>query len=169
MKQLIVTPFIRKVLLIAAAFAALIVVAAVLIARVSQDAIGFSQKCAGGFCWGYQLQQNKFSKEGTLRFTGSWGLDLQYPLPKMQFERVNEDRWLANDRAIYLNFRLRPLNNSSAYAEHVQVLYDFQRGEVYVSSNLALWRAQDLSGGGNPSRNWLTDEEFQQIVRRIQP
>ena len=163
------TPFIRRVLWVAAAFAILTVVAALLIVRVSQDAIGFSQKCAGGFCWGYQLEQHKFSKQMTLRFTGSWGLDLGYPLPKAQFERVNEDRWLANDRAIYLNFRLRPLNNPSADGDHVQVLYDFQRGELYVASPLPLWRAQDFLGGGNPSKNWLTDEEFQQVVKRIQP
>jgi len=164
-----VTPLIRKVLWIAAAFAILSVLAVLLVLRVSQDAIGFSQKCAGGNCWGYQLEQNKFSKQTVLKFTGSWGLDIQYPLPKMQFERVNGDRWLANDRAIYLNFRLKPLNNPSADGEHVQVLYDFQRGELYVASALQLWRAQDLQGGGNPSKNWLTDEEFQQIVQRIQP
>jgi len=87
----------------------------------------------------------------------------------MQFERVNEDRWLAGDRAIYLNFRLRPLNSSGAEGEHVQVLYDFQRGELYVASALALWRGQDFLGGGNPGKHWLTDEEFQQIVKRIQP
>jgi hypothetical protein len=169
MKQLVVTPTIRRVLWIAAAFAILSVVAVLLVYRFSQDAIGFGQKCAGGFCWGYQLEQQKFSKQSVLRFTGSWGLDLHYELPRMQFERVNEDRWLANDRAIYMNFRLKPLNNSAADGEHVQVLYDFQRGELYVASALPLWRAQDFQGGGNPAKNWLTDEEFQQIVKRIQP
>jgi hypothetical protein len=169
MKQLVVTPFIRRVLWAAAAFAVLTVVAAFLVFRVSQDAIGFSQKCAGGFCWGYQLQQHKFSKQTTLQFTGTWGLDLRYALPKAQFERVNEDRWLANDRAIYLNFRLKPLNNPNGDGEHVQVLYDFQRGELYVASALQLWRAQDYQGGGNPGKNWLTDEEFQRVVKRIQP
>ncbi len=164
-----VTPLIRRVLWGAAALAILSVLAVLLVLRVSQDAIGFSEKCAGGFCWGYQLEQNKFSKQTVLKFTGSWGLNLRYPLPKMQLERVNEDRWLANDRAIYLNFRLKPLNNPSADGEHVQVLYDFQRGELYVASALQLWRVQDFQGGGNPSKNWLSDEEFQQVVKRIQP
>ena len=169
MKQSVVTPLIRRVLWIAAVFAALGVLAVFLIYRFSQDAIGFSQKCAGGFCWGYQLEQQSFSKQTVLRFTGSWGLNIHYPLPKMQLERVNGDRWLANDRAIYLNFRLKPLNNLSADGEHVQILYDFQRGELYVASQLQLWRGQDFQGGANPGKNWLTDEEFQQVVKRIEP
>jgi len=169
MKQLVVTPTIRRVLWIAAAFAILSVLAVLLVVRLSRDAIGFGQKCGGGFCWGYQLEQNAFSKQTVLRFTGSWGLDLRYAFPKMQLERVNEDRWLAGDRAVYLNFRLKPLNSSAADGEHVQVLYDFQRGELYVASALALWRGQDFQSGGNPGKNWLTDEEFQQIVKRIQP
>jgi hypothetical protein len=169
MKQLVVTPIIKRVLWTAAVFAILSIAAVLLLYRFSQDAIGFSQKCAGGFCWGYQLEQQSFSKQTVLRFTGTWGLDIHYALPKMQLERVNEDRWLANDRAIYLNFRLKPLNNLSASGEHVQVLYDFQRGELYVASQLPLWRGQDFQSGGNSSKNWLTDEEFQQIVIRIQP
>jgi hypothetical protein len=169
MKQLVVTPLIRRVLWIAAACAILSVLAVLLVYRFSQDAIGFSQKCAGGVCWGYQLEQQQFSKQTVLRFMGSWGLDIRYLLPKMQLERVNEDRWLANDRAIYLNFRLKPLNNPSADGEHVQILYDFQRGELNVTSALPLWRGQDFQAGGNASRNWLTDEEFQQIVKRLQP
>ncbi|HEY6391798.1 MAG TPA: hypothetical protein VIX89_11000 [Bryobacteraceae bacterium] len=169
MKQLVVTPTIRRVLWIAAAFAILIVLAVLLVVRLSRDAVGFGQKCGGGFCWGYQLEQHGFSKQTVLRFTGSWGLDLRYELPKMRLERVNEDRWLAGDRAVYLNFRLKPLDNSRAEGEHVQVLYDFQRGELYVASALALWRGRDFRGGGDPGKNWLTDEEFQQIVKRIQP
>src|ERR1700738_3327728 len=109
MKQLVVTPLIRRVLWVAAAFAILTVVAAFLVVRVSQDAIGFSQKCAGGFCWGYQLEQHKFSKQTTLKFTGTWGLDLRYPLPQAQFERVNEDRWLAKHPAIFFNFCMEAL------------------------------------------------------------
>jgi hypothetical protein len=169
MKQSVVTPLIRRVLWIAAVFAILIVLAVFLFYRFSRDTIGFSEKCAGGACWGYQLEQQSFSKQMVLRFTGTWGLDLDYPLPKMQLQRVNEDRWLANDRAIYLNFRLKPLNNLSADGEHVQILYDFQRGELFVASQLQLWRGQDFQGGGTPGKNWLTDEEFQQIVKRIQP
>jgi hypothetical protein len=64
---------------------------------------------------------------------------------------------------------LKPLNNPNGDGEHVQVLYDFQRGELYVASALQLWRAQDYQGGGNPGKNWLTDEEFQRVVKRIQP
>jgi len=169
MKQSVVTPLIRRVLWIAAVFAILIVLAVLLFYRFSRDAIGFSQKCDGGFCWGYQLEQQSFSKQMVLRFTGSWGLDIHYTLPKMQLERVNGDRWLANDRAIYLNFRLKPFNNLSADGEHVQILYDFQRGELYVASQLQLWRGQDFQSRGNLGKNWLTDEEFQRIVQRIEP
>src|SRR5260370_20794404 len=129
MKQSVVTPLIKRVLWIAAVFAAFGVLAVLLVYRFSKDVIGFSQKCGGGHCWGYQLEQQSFSKQMIFRFTCSCGLDIRYPLPKMQLERVNGDRWLANDRAIYLDFRLRPLNNWPADGDHVQILYDFQRGE----------------------------------------
>jgi hypothetical protein len=135
---------------------------------LSTDTLGFAQKCAGGSCWGYQLDQYTFSKRTVLTITGTWGLRLQYELPRMLIQRANEDRWLATDRALYLNLRCKPFTDPAAAGTPLRLIYDFQRGEMYVSSPLQLWRAQE-SQSGEAAKNWLTEAEFQRILTRIEP
>ena len=162
------TPLIRRILWIAGGVAVTAVAAVLLVFFLSQNTIGFGEKCGGGYCWGYQLDQYRFSKRTQLTISGSWGLRLEYELPKMQVERANDDRWLAGERAIYLSLHLKPFTDPSAAGSPVKLVYDFQRGELYVTSPLPLWRAPD-SASGNPGRNWLTEAEFQKVVGRIEP
>jgi hypothetical protein len=168
MKQSVVTPFIRRVLWVAGAVAGMGVAAVLLIYFLIHSTVAFGQKCGGGQCWGYQLEQYAVSKRTMLTITGSWGLHLRYEFPRMLVERANDDRWLAGDRAIYLNLRIKPFSNQDADGTHLQILYDFQRGELYLACPLQLWRARDYQTG-NPGKNWLTDDEFQSVVRRIEP
>jgi hypothetical protein len=139
-----------------------------LILVLAHSTVAFGEKCGAGNCWGYRLEQYRFSNQVVLTITGSWGMQLEYALPKMLFERASEDRWLAGDRAIYLNFRLKPLDDPGATGAPLRLLYDFQRGELYINSPLQLWRAQDYQSG-NPARNWLTEAEFQSVLTRIEP
>jgi len=53
-------------------------------------------------------------------------MQLQYELPKMLVESVSEDRWLAGDRAIYMNFRLKPADDPTATGTSLRIIYDFQ-------------------------------------------
>ena len=162
------TLLIRRVLWTAAILAVLGLAAVRLSMVLARDTLAFGQKCGGGNCWGYRLEQYRLSKQTVVTITGTWGMQLEYELPKMLVERANEDRWLANDRAVYLNLRLKPLNDPNARAAPLQLLYDFQRGEMYVTSPLQLWRAPDYQSG-NPGRNWLTEAEFQSVLTRIEP
>lgn len=162
------TSFIRRILWIAGAVAVTGVGAVLLVLFLSRTTIGFAEKCGGGSCWGYQLDQYGFSKRTRLTISGSWGLHLEYELPRMLVERANDDRWLATDRAIYLNLRLKPFNDPTAPGTLVKLIYDFQRGELYVTSPLQLWRAPD-NQSGNPARNWLTESEFRRVVTEIEP
>jgi hypothetical protein len=57
---------------------------------------------------------------------------------------------------VYLNFRLKPFNDPVEAGAPVKLVYDFQRGELYVTSPLQLWRL--------PGRRWLTEAEFQKVV-----
>jgi len=163
-----VTPFIRRILWIASFVAAAGIATVLAIIFLSTNTIGFAQKCAGNACWGYQLDQYTFSKRTVLTIKGSWGLHLEYELPKMIVQRANEDRWLATDRALYLNLRCKPLNDPSAAGTPVRLLYDFQQGLMYVSSPLQLWRAKE-SQTGDASKSWLTELEFQRVLSRIEP
>jgi hypothetical protein len=160
MEQLAVTPLIRRILWIAGGVAVMAIGAALLVFFLSQTTLGFGEKCGGGYCWGYQLDQYRFSKRTRLTISGSWGLHLEYELPRMQMERANDDRWLEDDRAVYLNFRLKPFNDPAAAGAPVKLVYDFQRGELYVTSPLQLWRL--------PGRRWLTEPEFQKVVNGME-
>jgi hypothetical protein len=163
-----VTPLIRRVLWIAAVVAVLGLAAVLLSKVLARTTIAFGQKCGAGNCWGYRLEQYHSSNQAVLTITASWGMQLEYDLPKMLLERVSEDRWLAGDRAIYLNFRLKPMDDPGARGVPLRMLYDFQRGAMYLNSPLELWRAPDYQSG-KPERNWLTEAEFQSVLARIQP
>ena len=164
----VVTPLIRRVLW-TAAIVAVLGTAAVVLSRVLQHkTIAFSQKCGGGNCWGYRLEQYAFSKQTVLTISATWGLQLEYDLPKMSVEKASEERWLADDRALYLNLRLKPLEDPQAPPSPLQLLYDFQRGQLYMTSPLQLWRSPDYQSG-NPGRNWMSEAEFQSVLTRIEP
>lgn len=162
------TPLFRRIFLMAAFVACAGLATVLLVFFLSTNTLGFAQKCAGGACWGYQLDQYTFSKRTVLTITGSWGLRLQYELPRMLIQKANEDRWLATDRALYLNLRCKPLNDPAPAGTPVRLIYDFQRGEMYVSSPLQLWRAKD-SQTGDAAKAWLTEAEFQRILIRLEP
>ena len=159
---------IRRILLIAAAVAGIGVGAVWFAVYMARDTTGFSQKCGGSYCWGYKLEQYRFLKRTTLTFWGTWGLQLQYELPVMNIERVNEDRWLAADRAIYLNLRFKPVSDPNATGERVRIVYDFQRGALNVASALPLWRVADFRSGTS-GKNWLKDYEFDRLLIGIEP
>jgi hypothetical protein len=163
-----VTPLIRRILLVATFVAVAGLTTVLLIFFLSTKTLGFAQKCAGGSCWGYQLDQYTFSKRAVLTFNGTWGLRLQYELPKMLIQRANEDRWLATDRALYLNLRCKPIKDPDGEGTPLRIIYDFQRGEIYLSSPLQLWRAKD-SQTGDPMKNWLTEADFQRVLSRMEP
>lgn len=141
--------------------------AAVLLSKlVAHNTLAFGQKCGASNCWGYRLEQYAFSKQTTLTITAIGGKQITYELPKLLVERANEDRWMAGDRAIYLNFRLKPFDDPGAEGTRFRVLYDFQRGEMYTSSTLALPHSPDDSGGAPKN---LTEAEFQRVLTGIEP
>jgi hypothetical protein len=156
----------KRILAVAAAVAAAGLVAVFLVVYLSKDAIGYSQKCGGSYCWGYRLEQYRYLKRTTLTFWGSWGLRIEYSLPPVHIERVNDDRWLDTDRAIYLNLEFKP--KEEAPGDRVRILYDFQRGTLHVTSALGLWRVGDFRSGV-PQKNWLNAADFEKALLAIEP
>lgn len=135
--------------------------------RLARERVGTGQRCAGNDCWGYKLDEYDFQKGGVLRFWGTWGLDIRYKLPNMDVEKVTDDTWLG-DRAVYLNLLFRPKNDSSAEGTRVRIVYDFQRGELYVNSSLQLWRVPDYRAA-NPRANWMTESQFDAELAALAP
>ena len=158
----------RKILVIAVLLAAIALGALSAVLYVSRDSVGYGQKCGGSYCWGYRLDQYRVPKRTVLTLWGTWGLNVTYKLPPMRIERAAEDRWLATDRAIYLNLWFRHDTDSAEQDQHVRIVYDFQRGVLNVSAPAQLWRVPDFRNS-NPGKNWLTDEEFQRVLDTIEP
>lgn len=163
MKLSIVTPLIRRVLWIGALVAAMGLAAVLLSKVLARSTLAFGQKCGDGSCWGYRLEQFRFSKQTTLKITAMGGEQSDFELPKMRVESVNEDRWLAGDRAIYLNFRLKPFDDPSSPGTTLRLIYDFRRGQLYMNSPL------DRSSEPSSAGTWLSDAEFQSVLTRIEP
>lgn len=85
-------------------------------------------------------------------------------LSPMKIDRLLEQRWLSSGRAIYLNLQLQSPEALGAdgkpAAQSARLLYDFQRGELYVASPLHLWRTP------SSERHWMNDEEFNGVLAR---
>lgn len=128
--------------------------------------IGFAEKCSGDRCWGYELSRHKITGKTALRFWGTWGLDISYPLPPGAVERAS-DHWLATDRAIVIELRWRAADAPGDQYTPMHVLYDFQRGELMLQSPMAVWRLPDYRSG-NPGRNWLTEDQFRLAAEAIE-
>ena len=154
---------IRRILLISAAVAAIGVGAVLFVVLASRNTAGSSQRCGGSHCWGYRLEQYRFVNRTTLTLWGTWGLNLRYDLPVMSIERVHQDRWLATDRAIYLNLRFKPKLDPAATGDRVRLVYDFERGALNVASTLPLWRLPERG------KNWMTDDEFDRLLISLEP
>ena len=161
------SPAVRKLIPITAGVLIILSGFALALVYLAKDSIAAGQRCGGQYCWGYNLDEYELRNKDRLRFWGSWGVDIGYDLPDMNIDKVNEDRWLS-DRAIYLNLMLHPRNDSTSPGFHVRILYDFQRGEIYVASPLQLWRAPDYRSG-NPSQNWMTDSQFDAELEALTP
>jgi hypothetical protein len=159
---------VRRLLLVAFIIATAAVTGLVSFAFSSKDAVGYGQQCSGGNCWGYRLDQSRFVAQTRLTFWSSSGLNLRYSLPPGKIVPVHEDRWLDNGRAVYLNFRIQTNPKSSELGDHVRVVYDFQRGELHVSSLLPLWRNGDPRNP-DPGHSWLTDNQFDIVLIQIDP
>ena len=140
---------------------------AVAVVFLARESIASGQRCEGRYCWGYKLDEYEFQNKDRLRFWGNWGLDIRYDLPLTDIQKETEDRWLG-DRAVYLDLLFRPKNDSSAAPTRVRILYDFQRGELYLNAPLQLWRAPDYRSN-NPGRNWMTDSQFDAQVEALSP
>ena len=162
-----VPPQVKKLLPVTVGIVIVLMVMGILLVRFVRETDGFEERCGGGGCWGYRLDLYKYRKLALLRFWNDRGLEITYELPDLVVERVSEDQWLSVDRALFLNFRFRPADDSSAEGSRVRILYDFQTGQLFLDSPMQLWRVADYRSG-NPARNWLTPAQFNSALEALQ-
>lgn len=85
--------------------------------------------------------------------------DATFDLDSVSVSKMVEERWIDNGRAVHLNLLVK----SGGKEQPAKLVYDFQRGEMYTSSPLDLWRAPS-----EPNKNLkMSEEEFQAVLTRI--
>ena len=113
--------------------------------------------------WGYAVDQYRFRNRMRLNLWSDSSLfssasDATLDLSNISVNKITEERWLADSRAIYLNMLVTVDNKE----QPAKVIYDFQRGEMQTTSPADLWRVPN-----EPNKNMkLTDEEFQAVLNR---
>jgi hypothetical protein len=107
---------------------------------------------------GYKIEQYRFGNRVLLDFKAGARSSLEYDLSPLRVDKVVEQRWLSNGRAIYLNMLVKP--NSRTAPSPARVIYDFQRGEMFVSSPMSMWRTPS---SGN---RWMSEAELDGVLAR---
>lgn len=121
-----------------------------------------------GTAYGYDVENYRYSHGMRITLWTKLGLSTimksVYELPKFSIDQVLRDEWIKSDGAIYL--KLRIIDHSSLDTVHAMLLiYDYHTGQMYVSSDLALWRiwSRNLSRDG-----WISEKEFDEILTELQ-
>lgn len=114
--------------------------------------------------WGYSVDQYRFRDRMRLNLWSDSSMfsaasDATFDLNSVSVSKMVEERWLDNGRAVHLNLLVK----SDGKEQPAKLIYDFQRGEMYTTSPLDLWRAP-----GEPNKNLkMTEEEFQVVLNRL--
>jgi hypothetical protein len=117
--------------------------------------------------YGYKVEQYYFWK--TTRLTIWKGNSLSYEMyavyefGSLTVDKVVDELWLKNDAAIYLNLDVK-YHDSVVSVHPIRLIFDFHRGEIYTSSGYTLWR---LWNPQNKAEDWMTDSEFDGILKRL--
>ena len=121
-----------------------------------------------GATYGYEVENYRYSHGMKITIWTKLGLSTimksVYDMPKFSIDKVVRSEWIKSDGAIYL--KLRIIDHSSLDSIHSMLLiYDFHTGQMYISSDLTLWRI--------PSRNlnsdgWISEKEFNEILTELQ-
>ena len=121
-----------------------------------------------GATYGYEVENYRYAHGMRITIWTKLGLSTimksVYELPKFSIDEVLRDDWIKSDGAIYL--KLRIIDHSSLDTIHPMFLiYDFSTGQMYVSSDLTLWRIWSRNLGQG---NWLSEKEFDEILTELQ-
>ena len=137
---------------------------AVGIGLMTQRVILVDERSEGptGVRYGFRIEQKYLISKTTLKFWTARGLNLNYELYPYTVEDVSS-HWLANNRAIYLELRLK-YHDSVPSVAPVKVIYDFQRGAVYINSPTNFGRVWDPD---RIDKNWINDDDFASELSRL--
>jgi hypothetical protein len=114
--------------------------------------------------WGYSVDQYRFRDRMRLNLWSDSSMfsaasDATFDLNSVSVSKIVEEKWIDNGRAVLLNLLVK----SGGKEQPAKLIYDFQRGEMYMASPLDLWRAPS-----EPGKNLkMNEEEFQATLNRL--
>lgn len=122
-----------------------------------------------GTAYGYKIENYRYSQGMRITVWAKLGqnyiMKSTYEMPRLTVDKIGRNEWIKSDGAIYLALKI--IDNSSLNSIHsMRLIYDFHTGQMYVTSDLALWRIWS----NNLSRNdWISENEFDKILAELQP
>jgi hypothetical protein len=121
-----------------------------------------------GTAYGYKIENYRYVHRMRITIWEKLGpstiMNSVYELPQFSIEGVNRTDWIKSDGAIYLKFRV--VDHLSLDTIHsVRLIYDYHLGQMYITSDLALWRIwnRELS-----KDDWITEKEFDETLAELQ-
>ena len=116
--------------------------------------------------FGYEIGKRSYRNGAWLKIWNSRGFDFSYYDSQMTINEIVEKRWIDKNRAIYMKLAVGVFDGDSyTQRDTAQILYDFQRCELYVASRAPLWRIKDNSEN---NKAWMTEDEFQNILTELE-
>jgi len=122
-----------------------------------------------GTAYGFEIENYRYSHGMRITVWTRLGLGYimksVYEMPRLTVDKIGRNDWIKSDGAIYLTLKI--IDNSSLNSIHsMRLIYDFHTGQMYVTSDLALWRIWSR----NLSKNdWISEDEFDEILAELQP
>lgn len=117
----------------------------------------------GRVTYGFKIEQYYVRNTFKLTFWSTRGMEFVHYQGAMTVENV-EQSWLKGDAAIYLNLQIK-YHDSVVSTGPARIIFDFHRGEIYISSYSTLWRNFDER---HRSEAWMSETEFDAILKRLQ-
>ncbi|MDX2031553.1 MAG: hypothetical protein SF339_12835 [Blastocatellia bacterium] len=113
----------------------------------------------------YRVEQHRYRDISLVTFDDGGDGQVVCHLSPMKIDKILEERWLANGRAIYLHLQLQSPEALGAdgkpESRPARMIYDYHRGELYVVSPLHLWRT------ASSESRWMNEEEFNGLLARF--
>lgn len=119
------------------------------------------------FTYGYKVEQYRFYPRIKCTFWADHRMRFTYESQWLDIASVVEERWLPKYRAIYLNLNINHYDYDGVRVYPAKILYDYYRGEIYASSDLAMWRGYKSEDTRSEKYKLMTEDEFQQILSRL--
>ena len=120
-----------------------------------------------GTAYGYKIENYRFTHRMRItiweKLGSSYIMRSVYELPQFSIDEVNRTDWIKSNGAVYLKFKV--VDHLSLDTIHsVRLIYDYHVGQMYITSDIALWRilSHSLSKDG-----WITEKEFDQTLTEL--